>query len=76
MRNASPFVGKIMSVSILSVVVFPAPFGPRKPTHFEPSILSERSERAVNEPYFFVRPTVTIDGELMGRNHHGQKTEV
>jgi hypothetical protein len=37
-------------VKIFKAVVFPAPFGPRNPTHFGPSIFRLRFERAVNEP--------------------------
>src|SRR5438552_13862489 len=55
-----------MSVKIFSVVVFPAPLGPRKPTHFEPSIFKLRLDNAVKEPYLFVRFSATMDGALIG----------
>src|SRR5439155_11057163 len=48
--RAFPSDALIISVKILSVVVFPAPFGPKKPTHFEPSIFKERFDKARNEP--------------------------
>ena len=35
--RASPFVGEMSPVNIFIVVVLPAPFGPRKPTHRAPS---------------------------------------
>src|SRR5207253_11437211 len=54
------------SVKIFSVVVFPAPLGPRKPTHFEPSIFKLRLDNAVKEPYRFVRFSATMDGALIG----------
>src|SRR5437899_12597589 len=56
----------IISVKIFSVVVFPAPLGPRKPTHFEPSIFKLRLDNAVKEPYRFVRFSATMDGALIG----------
>ena len=60
--RACPLVGLIRSVNIFRAVVFPAPLGPRKPTHFVPSIFRFRSERAVNAPYCLVKLTASIDG--------------
>jgi hypothetical protein len=60
--RASPEDGLIRSVNILRVVVFPAPFGPKNPTHFDPSILKFRSDTATNKPYFLERFTLSIDG--------------
>src|SRR5216684_1745789 len=60
--RASPEDCLIRSVNILRVVVFPAPFGPRNPTHLEPSIFRLRLDRAVKEPYAFERFTASIDG--------------
>src|SRR5580704_15624631 len=60
--KASPEEALMRSVNILSVVVLPAPFGPRNPTHFEPSIFRLRLESAVNEPYTLERFTASIEG--------------
>src|SRR5207247_9595466 len=62
---ALPSEARIISVKIFSVVVFPAPLGPRKPTHFEPSIFKLRLDNAVKEPYRFVRFSATMDGALI-----------
>jgi hypothetical protein len=62
----SPSVGKIMSDRSFSVVVFPAPLGPRKPTHFAPDIFRSREDRAVKLPNLFVRCRVSMEGTLMG----------
>src|SRR5271157_5926113 len=63
--NASPSLGKIRSVNIFRVVVFPAPFGPKNPTHFAPSTFRFRWSRAVNEPKRFVSPTASILGVIV-----------
>ena len=55
--RASPEVALIRSVNSFRVVVFPAPLGPKKPTHFDPSMFRFKLSSAVNEPYLFVRPT-------------------
>ncbi len=47
LMNASPSLGKIRSVNIFSVVVLPAPFGPRNPMHLDPSTLRLRWSSAV-----------------------------
>jgi hypothetical protein len=61
LMSALPLVGDIRSANTFRVVVFPAPFGPRNPTHFEPSILMLRLESATKEPYFFVNPIASIE---------------
>jgi hypothetical protein len=43
----------------------PAPFGPRNPTHFDPSIFRFRLESAVKDPYVFDRFTASIEGFVM-----------
>src|SRR5580692_8583265 len=62
---AWPEVGLIRSVIIFSVVVLPAPLGPRNPTHLAPSILRFRFETAVKEPYIFERLTMSMEGFVM-----------
>ena len=62
--SAVPLLALMRSVSIFRVVVFPAPLGPRNPTHLEPSILRFRSVRALNEPYLFERFEISIEGTL------------
>jgi hypothetical protein len=42
------------------VVVFPAPFGPRKPVTTPGSTLNVRSSTALNVPNILVRPTTSI----------------
>jgi hypothetical protein len=60
--SAFPSDALIISVKSFKVVVFPAPFGPRKPTHFDPSIFRLRLDRAVKEPYRFDRLTASMEG--------------
>src|SRR5579875_3969794 len=67
----SPWVGKIMSVSILRVVVLPAPLGPRKPTHLPPSSFRLSAFRAVNVPYCFVRSRISRLGGMGGLGQVG-----
>jgi len=43
-------------------VVFPAPLGPRNPTHLGPSSFRERFDSALNEPYDFDRLTASTEG--------------
>jgi hypothetical protein len=52
-------------VNIFIVVVFPAPFGPRKPMHLLPSSLRLRLETAANDPNDFERFTASIEGPDM-----------
>ena len=66
--RAFPSVALIISVKSLSVVVFPAPFGPRKPTHFAPSIFKFKLESATNEPYLLERLIASRDG-FVKQNH-------
>ena len=47
---AVPAVGGNYPVSIFIVVVFPAPFGPRKPTISPRSTLKQTSLTAMNRP--------------------------
>ena len=65
--SAFPSVALIMSVIIFRVVVFPAPFGPKKPTLLGPSIFRFNLDNAVNEPYVLVRLTASIEGFVKGR---------
>jgi hypothetical protein len=50
-----PLVGVRSVVSILIVVVFPAPFGPRKANISPACTSSEMSLTADTSPYFFTR---------------------
>ena len=54
--------GLIGSVNIFRVVVFPAPFGPKNPTHFDPSILKFRSDTTTNELKCLEIFRASIDG--------------
>ena len=57
---ASPPVGTVMPVRIRMVVVFPAPFGPRKPK-VSPSLTEkEMSLRATSLPKCLVRCETSI----------------
>jgi hypothetical protein len=51
------------------VVVFPAPFGPRNPTHFDPSIFRFRLETATKEPKFLERFTASTEGLVMATTY-------
>jgi len=62
--SALPLVAVMRFVNIFIVVVFPAPFGPRKPTHFAPWIFRFRSLTAVKLPNFFVRLIASSDGAI------------
>jgi len=52
------------SVNSFKVVVFPAPLGPRNPTHLGPSSFKLSAETAVKEPYDFVRLTASSEGAI------------
>src|ERR1019366_3647474 len=52
---ARPDVGSRRPVSILIVVDFPEPFGPRKPNTFPRGISNDTRSTAVNAPNFRVR---------------------
>ena len=53
--EAVPFVGPIRLVSMRTVVVFPAPFGPRNPNTSPSGISRERFSTAVIWSNFLVR---------------------
>jgi len=46
----------------------PAPLGPKKPTHFAPSIFKFRFESAAKEPYRLVRSLASIEGNSSARS--------
>src|SRR5688500_17626626 len=56
----SPAVGRSRPVSILMVVLLPAPLGPRKPKKRPRATLKVRSSTAVFSRNTFVRPRTTI----------------
>jgi hypothetical protein len=58
---AVPLVFDIRQQSILMVVVFPAPFGPRKPKTSPSLTCSVRFSTAVRLPNFLVRFSVSIN---------------
>src|SRR6267143_1691870 len=66
--RAWPPLARIRSVKIFKVVVLPAPLGPRKPTHFAPSIFKFKFERATKEPYRLVRSLASIEGNSSARS--------
>ena len=49
-----------------SVVVFPAPFGPRKPTISPRATVNDRSSTTTASPYRFVRCSALIAGVADG----------
>ena len=57
---AVPAVGFTSPSSIRSVVVFPAPFGPRKPTTRPSSTVNDRSSTATILPKCLVSPETSI----------------
>src|SRR5581483_1498689 len=57
---AFPPVGSTSPQSILMVVDFPLPFGPRKPKISPRPISRLRSFTTLRVPYFFVRPCASI----------------
>src|SRR6266849_2126366 len=66
--RAWPLLARIRSVKIFKVVVFPAPLGPKKPTHFAPSIFKSRFDSAAKEPYRLVRSLASIEGNFSARS--------
>ena len=57
---AVPEVGASNVANIEIVVVFPAPFGPKRP-NISPSLISKsKSSTAVNLPNFLVSPAVVM----------------
>src|SRR5688572_13032174 len=70
--TALPPLGASSPVSILMVVVLPAPFGPRKPK-ISPVLTSKLTAfTAVNSPNVFVRPSTSMD-LLDGINAHQRR---
>jgi hypothetical protein len=59
---ADPAVGAIRVPSIRTVVVFPAPLGPRKPNTSPAETLNETSSTATRSPKRFVRCSTTSAG--------------
>src|SRR4051812_16631311 len=57
---ARPAVGATSPSSIRSVVVLPAPFGPRNPVTRPGSTVKDRSLTAARSPYRLVSPETTI----------------
>ena len=57
---ASPEVGRRSPVSILMVVLLPAPFGPRKPKKRPRATRKDTWSTAVCRRNVFVRPSTTI----------------
>ncbi len=58
--TASPEVGRSSPVSILMVVLFPAPFGPRNPKKRPRATWKDTRSTAVCRRNTFVRPSTTI----------------
>src|SRR5205823_1991156 len=58
----APLVGRTRPSRILTVVVLPAPFGPRKPKPSPGCTLSVRSCSATVRPYSLRRPTISSAG--------------
>src|SRR6516225_4641980 len=55
-----PAVGCRIPAIMRSVVVFPAPLGPRKPKSCPAGTCRSIASTAVNEPYFLVSPLISI----------------
>src|SRR5687768_12326705 len=66
--EAVPAVGSTSPIRILTVVVLPAPFGPRKPNTSPGATVSDRSCRTVVPRYALRSPTVSIAGTLAARS--------
>src|SRR3954449_5535178 len=63
---ALPVSGRVSPTMILSVVDFPAPFGPRKPVTLPASAVKLTSSTASVVPYFLVsRSMVIMDGPAL-----------
>ena len=58
--TAEPAVGAINVPSVRTVVVLPAPLGPRKPNTSPHPTLNETSARAVRSPKRLVNPSTVI----------------
>ncbi len=59
-----PEVGLRRPVMAFSVVLLPAPFGPRRPMNSPRLTVRFTSEMAAKLPYIFVRPTASMAGVL------------
>jgi hypothetical protein len=60
LTSARPAVGRARPTIILSAVVLPAPFGPRKPVTAPARTANDSSSTAFTGPYRFVKPSTTI----------------
>src|SRR5215470_17033634 len=63
-----PAVGRTSPVSILIVVVFPAPFGPRKPNTSPRRTLNVTASTAVKAAYCRVRPETSTAAVVLSGN--------
>src|SRR5216684_9074783 len=61
-KRAWPLVGRTRPSRILTVVVLPAPFGPRKPNTSPGSTVRLRSWRATLRPYALRRLVISMAG--------------
>ena len=59
--EAVPLVFEMRQVSIRTVVVFPAPLGPRNPKTSPSSTRRVSASTAVTSPNFLVRPSISIN---------------
>src|SRR5947199_5647318 len=69
--GASPALGWTSPSRILTVVVLPAPFGPRKPKTSPASTRSDRSCSATLRPYCLRRASVSMAGVAAARSAAG-----
>src|SRR4051794_23098613 len=75
--RAAPRLGRVKPRSIRSVVVLPAPFGPRKPVTVPCFRLNERSSTATIPPKRFVKPsTVITSSPSPGTNRRSESAGV
>src|SRR3954451_24022181 len=68
---ALPWVGLTSPSSIRSVVILPAPLGPRKPTTRPTSAVNDRLSTANTEPNRLVRPATSIACAIEGQVYQG-----
>src|ERR1044072_175324 len=75
-----PAVAGIIPARQRSVVVFPAPFGPTRPSTSPGRTLIDKSCTAVKFPYFFVSPLTSIMERtvlrIRGRGKLGRHTKI
>src|SRR5262245_31955778 len=64
LMSTRPAVGRASPTIILSAVVLPAPFGPRKPVTAPARTANDRSSTARTAPKRFVRPSTTIGAAI------------